>query len=128
MTDHRVNWQEVAGLTFAPATDQLWRQTPTPFVARYQPWGVPLEFATNASVLAEMAADDLDETIDVSKQEMIWRKTFPTRRECVTRIENQQLVQERRAATPVSQDEQRLLFDFDLGNASPINRRLYYAE
>ncbi|MBK7199692.1 hypothetical protein [Candidatus Amarolinea dominans] len=57
MTDHRVNWQEVAGLTFAPATDQLWRQTPTPFVARYQPLGVPLEFATNASVLAEMAAD-----------------------------------------------------------------------
>ena len=51
MTDHRVNWQEVAGLTFAPATDQLWRQTPTPFVARYQPLGVTLESATNASVI-----------------------------------------------------------------------------
>ena len=52
-----IDWQEAAGLTFAPAADQLWRQTPTPFVARYQPLGVPLEFAANAAALADMAAD-----------------------------------------------------------------------
>lgn len=57
MTVHPVIWQETAGLAFLPAADQLWRQTPMPLTARYQPLGVPLEFATNAPVLAEMAAD-----------------------------------------------------------------------
>jgi len=57
MTTHSVAWQETAGLAFLPAADQLWRQTPTPLTARYQPLGVPLAFATNAPILAAMAAD-----------------------------------------------------------------------
>jgi len=57
MTAQPMAWQETAGLAFLPAADQLWRQTPTPLTARYQPLGVPLAFATNAPVLAEMAAD-----------------------------------------------------------------------
>ena len=57
MTAHPVTWQETAGMAFLPAADQLWRQTPMPLTARYQPLGVPLAFATNAPVLAAMAAD-----------------------------------------------------------------------
>ncbi len=57
MTTRAVTWQETAGITFMPAPDQLWRQTPMPLTARYQPLGVPLAFATNAPVLAAMAAD-----------------------------------------------------------------------
>ncbi len=57
MTAENAAWQETAGFAFLPAPDALWRQTPLPLTARYQPLGAALEFATNAPVLAALAAD-----------------------------------------------------------------------
>lgn len=50
-------WQTIGGYAYAPAPDQLWRNVPTPLIARYNVLGIPLEVTSNAPALAEMAAD-----------------------------------------------------------------------
>src|SRR5262245_42344102 len=55
MNDAQSEWQEKEGLAFLPAPDALWRLAPAPLIARYRLLGVPLELATNAPALLEMA-------------------------------------------------------------------------